>query len=534
MALQVAVITLILLAVMSIIINRQWLPKVSINYISLFVGGLLAAIPLTNRLVGSFEPDAFIGLIVVPLLFFEGQATRMNTVGHHVRLIVGLTVGMVIVCTAVAGIGTAVLTSLSWPLAFVMAAISTPTDATATESVTTGLKLPSQEGRALKLESLFNDASGIVLLNMAVLWYVSGHIAITQTLVDFLYSSVGGVLLGLLSSLLIVYLRQQLLRSQLSLGHTTYNNGTPFLVTYLLTPFVIYYLAEAVGISGIIAVVFAGLVHNAEAERGMLINPRAMYDGYRLIELVSDILNSVVFVVLGIVLVRTLTGTIMLSQTSLLWIGIGGILYVANLLVRYGYYRWRQQATNQAAWIFALGGIHGAVTFALAYTVAASQVSQTDFNLIILSESTLIILSMVVPTVVFRWLLPKQTDNRDQIVLAQTVRRLIVEQAIEFVQSLTISQEFKDAISYDLQSQEGQTTLREFGREWRRMIRHPEYTAEQLAQSVQILCQAFQCEKTVLTRYRDEHPELGTSLFNKLYQEISMAEIVTLEVGNRE
>ena len=146
MALQVAVITLILLAVMSIIINRQWLPKVSINYISLFVGGLLAAIPLTNRLVGSFEPDAFIGLIVVPLLFFEGQATRMNTVGHHVRLIVGLTVGMVIVCTAVAGIGTAVLTSLSWPLALVMAAISTPTDATATESVTTGVKWQSQEG----------------------------------------------------------------------------------------------------------------------------------------------------------------------------------------------------------------------------------------------------------------------------------------------------------------------------------------------------------------------------------------------------
>lgn len=529
---QTAVITLILLAVISIIINRRWLPKISVNYISLVLGGLVAAVPFTNVLIGKFESEVFISLIVVPLLFFEGQFTRMNTVGQHLQLIIGLTVVMVILCMIFAGLGVAILTSLGWPLAFILAAISTPTDATAMESVTSGLKLPPNESRALKLESLFNDASGIVLLNMAILWYVNGYIDYAHTAIEFLYSAIGGVVLGIIVSVLIMYLRQSLLRSRLSFGQTTYNNGTPFLVTYLLTPFLIYYLAEAIGVSGIIAVVFAGLVHNAEAERGALINPRAMYDGYRLIEMVSDILNSVVFVVLGVVLVRTISKPISSGRTSISWIIVGIVLYLANLIVRYVYYRWKQKTDNKSAWIFALGGIHGAVTFALAYTVAASQVNKADFSLVILSESVLIILSMIVPTIVFRRLLPKREENRDMAEQVQMVRNLMIGHAIEFVQEMNINQEFKDAISYDLNSQSGHTTVNDFGHEWQRMLFHSEYTQEQVNQSMDIFYQVFQQERNFLVEYREEHSEFTSDMFNKLYQEIGMSEIVTLEFGN--
>ncbi len=402
MALLISTGVLVVAAMVSIVINRRWLPRLSVNYVSMFIGAGIAVIPFLNGLIEKFNSDIFIGLIVAPLLYFEGQNTRLNLVGRHVREIVSLTVGMVILCAVMAGLGTSLLAGVGLPLAFILAAISTPTDATATESVTMGRVLPQREQTSLKLESLFNDASGIILLNMAILWYVNGYINYSQTLWDFVYAAGGGIAFGGLVSGLIVYIRQLMLRSKLNFINNTYNNGTPLKVIYLMTPFVLYFGAEALGVSGIIAVVFAGLVHNAEGERSALANPQLASDIYQLIGLLSDILNSVVFIVLGIMLLRTALDHSVSYNGSLIWIVIGVILYVANLLARYGYVRLIHHVPNREAWVFALGGIHGAVTFALAFTVAETQVKTTDFNLVLMSESLLIILSLLVPTIVFR------------------------------------------------------------------------------------------------------------------------------------
>ncbi len=355
MALLISTGVLVVAAMVSIVINRRWLPRLSVNYVSMFIGAGIAVIPFLNGLIEKFNSDIFIGLIVAPLLYFEGQNTRLNLVGRHVREIVSLTVGMVILCAVMAGLGTSLLAGVGLPLAFILAAISTPTDATATESVTMGRVLPQREQTSLKLESLFNDASGIILLNMAILWYVNGYINYSQTLWDFVYAAGGGIAFGGLVSGLIVYIRQLMLRSKLNFINNTYNNGTPLKVIYLMTPFVLYFGAEALGVSGIIAVVFAGLVHNAEGERSALANPQLASDIYQLIGLLSDILNSVVFIVLGIMLLRTALDHSVSYNGSLIWIVIGVILYVANLLARYGYVRLIHHVPNREAWVVALG-----------------------------------------------------------------------------------------------------------------------------------------------------------------------------------
>ncbi|WEZ94500.1 cation:proton antiporter [Lactiplantibacillus plantarum] len=326
MALLISTGVLVVAAMVSIVINRRWLPRLSVNYVSMFIGAGIAVIPFLNGLIEKFNSDIFIGLIVAPLLYFEGQNTRLNLVGRHVREIVSLTVGMVILCAVMAGLGTSLLAGVGLPLAFILAAISTPTDATATESVTMGRVLPQREQTSLKLESLFNDASGIILLNMAILWYINGYINYSQTLWDFVYAAGGGIAFGGLVSGLIVYIRQLMLRSKLNFINNTYNNGTPLKVIYLMTPFVLYFGAEALGVSGIIAVVFAGLVHNAEGERSALANPQLASDIYQLIGLLSDILNSVVFIVLGIMLLRTALDHSVSYNGSLIWIVIGVIL----------------------------------------------------------------------------------------------------------------------------------------------------------------------------------------------------------------
>lgn len=531
MTLLISTSILVVAAMVSIVINRRWLPRLSVNYVSMLVGAVIAVIPLLNGLVERFNSEIFIGLIVAPLLYFEGQNTRLNLVGRHAREILSLTVGMVVLCAVVAGIGTQLFAGVGLPLAFILAAISTPTDATATESVTMGRELPRPQQTGLKLESLFNDASGIILLNMATLWYINGYINYYQTLWDFIYSAGGGLLFGGIVSSLIVYIRQSMLRSKLNFINNTYNNGTPLKIIFLMTPFVLYFGAEALGVSGIIAVVSAGLVHNAEGERSSLANPQLASDLHQLIGLLSDILNSVVFIVLGIMLLRTLLDRSVTYNGSLIWVGIGVVLYVANLLARYAYVRLVQRVGNREAWIFALGGIHGAVTFALAFTVAETQVRTADFNLVLMSESLLIILSLIVPTVIFRWLLPKVRIDMDDAARMAVIREQMIEAGIHELWQMPISQEFKDAITFDLRSQNGHTTLRQFLSEWRRMVQHPEYTADQMRELMAIYRQVFQAERNYVEQQYNATAGLSEDSFNQLYREITMAEMVVLEYG---
>lgn len=154
---------------------------------------------------------------------------------------------MIISATVVAALGVYSLgVGISMPLAFILASVSTPTDATATESVVHGLKLPQRISFYLKDESLFNDASGIILLNMAVDWYIHKQLHIGQAILNFLYSAVGGVIIGILLAAILVFLRQFSLRSKY---HLVANVQMPIEVLFFLTPFFIYFLAEEIHVS---------------------------------------------------------------------------------------------------------------------------------------------------------------------------------------------------------------------------------------------------------------------------------------------
>src|SRR5699024_1602393 len=109
-------------------------------------------------------------------------------------------------------------------------------------------------------------------LDMRTLWYVIGYINYGQAMIDFLISAVGGLVVGFLAAWVVVLFRQVLLRS-------SFNSLNAQNLLYLITPFVLYYLAEELHVSGIIAVVCAGLVHNAEAQRSKLLNAPQVHMG---------------------------------------------------------------------------------------------------------------------------------------------------------------------------------------------------------------------------------------------------------------
>lgn len=87
------------------IIQQRFLKRISVNYIAMAIGAAIALVPQTNSLIEDFSSELFMGLIVAPLLFFEGQRTRLYNVLRSWRAIVGLTVIMIILATITAGFG---------------------------------------------------------------------------------------------------------------------------------------------------------------------------------------------------------------------------------------------------------------------------------------------------------------------------------------------------------------------------------------------------------------------------------------------
>lgn len=520
------IVMLILSACFSMIIQNWLLRKISVNYVALGIGILVGLIPQVDTSIFMSRPELFMGMVVAPLLFFEGQNNRLYDIVRSWKSIISITVVMIILTTVVAAFSVQWLFNLSLPLCFILAAISTPTDATATESVTHGLKMPNSVGEYLKNESLFNDASGIILLEMATSWYISKKLELVHTFTSFLYSAGGGIIIGLIIAAFLVLIRQKLLRANFNFVRSSYNPLNAISVLYILTPTLLYYGAESIHVSGIITVVVAGLVHRAEIERSRLTNIYTTYNGFQLSSLITDILNAIVFIVLGLTLVRTGDGRLLPNRIDLaVWIGV--ILYIINVLVRYLYSHFIIKLSNHNAWVFALGGIHGAVTFALAYTLDHTLISNNNFHLILFGEAVLIILSMIVPTLLFRFLLKKEKTDLEQERTITKIKSNMVKYALSELEKIYIPKKFRKQITFDLMAQIDETSMADFLHELRKSIKQPELSNNEREFRDEIYRYAFRLERNYLGQIAQQEQEYRRG-FRTLYRQILLAEVMFL------
>lgn len=111
---------------------------------------------------------------------------------------------------------------------------------------------------------------------------------------------------------------------------------------------------------------------------------------------------------------------------------------------------------------FSLGGIHGAVTFALAYTLSEMSVNIADLHLILISEITLILLSMIVPTILFRFILEPDKPDLDQRKEVDRVRVEMVQYAMEQMNKIYLPKKIKKQLEFDLQGTDESNFNRRF------------------------------------------------------------------------
>lgn len=285
---------LILLMLSAVFISNvisRFIPSIAVPLIQVALG-IILAIPLGDHSM-DLNPELFLLLFMAPLLFNDGANVDKKALWRQRKSIISLSLGLVFLTVGVLGMFIHyLLPTIPYAAAFALAAALAPTDAVAVSALAEKVQIPHKVMHTLEGESLINDASGLVSFQFAVLALVTGTFSLMTASTTFVLLSVGGVLLGaILSSLKIMFMR--LLR-QLGI-----ENETSFMLMEILLPFLIFMVAEAVGVNGILAVVSGGLVHSMSYKR---MNPETAQLNTlskNTWSVITFSLNGLVFVLLG-------------------------------------------------------------------------------------------------------------------------------------------------------------------------------------------------------------------------------------------
>src|SRR2546428_4639712 len=135
--------------------------------ILLVLGGLLLGfVPGLPRIV--LNPELVLVLFLPPLIYSSAWLTSWREFRANLRPILQLSLGLVLATTIVVAVVAHALVGLPWPVAFVLGAVVSPTDAVAASSTAQSIGLPRRLVTVIEGESMVNDATGLVVYRFAV------------------------------------------------------------------------------------------------------------------------------------------------------------------------------------------------------------------------------------------------------------------------------------------------------------------------------------------------------------------------------
>ncbi|MEG0505719.1 MAG: sodium:proton antiporter, partial [Raoultibacter sp.] len=244
---------MILAAVLLSSVIDQLVPKVSSPLIQIGLGVLIALLAVSPIAI-SIDPELFIVLFIVPLIFDESKNIDKAALWKNRRPVISLAIGLVLAAALAVGFYVNwLIPSIPLMAAFALGAALGPTDAIAVSSLSKDINVNRQQRNVLEAESLINDASGIVSFQFAIAAAVTGAFSLFDASTSFLFSFFGGILVGIV----LGYFANFIIRRVRAWG---LENTTFHVLFEVFIPFIVYLVANTLGTSGILAVVAAGLI----------------------------------------------------------------------------------------------------------------------------------------------------------------------------------------------------------------------------------------------------------------------------------
>src|SRR5437867_2746726 len=308
LGLLVAVATLALLA-------RKL--KIAYPILLVFGGLLLGIIPGLPHV--RLNPEFIFLFVLPPLLFPAALFTPWRDFRANLRPILLLAIGLVLFTTVTVGfLAHHFIEDLPLAAGFVLGAIISPPDAIAATAITERLRVPRRIITILDGESLVNDATALVAYRFAVAAVVTGSFSIAHASGRFFIVGLGGILIGLLVGWLSARIQKPI-------------DDPPIEITIsLLTPFAAYLPAEQLGVSGVLAVVTAGLYHGWRIPE--ITTSRTRLQAGPVWEMVEFLLNGFIFILIGLQLPEVLRHLAGRSISQLVWYAV--LISLAVILIR--------------------------------------------------------------------------------------------------------------------------------------------------------------------------------------------------------
>ncbi|CAM3070561.1 cation:proton antiporter [Lentilactobacillus buchneri] len=406
-----AVILLMTLVVFSNVVDH-FVPAVPVSLIQVVLG-LGAA--LMMRVTIPLETDWFLLLFIAPLLFNDGRRFPKQELWKLRGPILANAIVLVFLTTILGGLlFHLIIPTMPFSVSFALAAILSPTDPVAVQSISKRAKLPEGILHIVSGESLINDASGLIAFKYAIAATVTGVFSIKTAAIDFVYISIMGFVSGLVIMGLILMIENWLYRQGI-------NDVIFSTVLQVTTPFVVYLVTEEfLHASGVIAVVAAGIIFHFYGTAPDRSQPELKLVSEKTWDIIIYTLNGIVFLILGIELPLATTNVIQNNKiNTFAALGISFLAWLILLAIRvvwiYAYQavssirsrkiksiQTKQMPTFKAALLAGLSGVRGAVTMAGVLSIPMTIDNGSPFpsrSLALFVAAGVIIISLVVATV---------------------------------------------------------------------------------------------------------------------------------------
>ncbi|MDQ2834819.1 MAG: Na+/H+ antiporter [Acidobacteriota bacterium] len=287
----VILLLLVLVAGFAAMANRL---KVPYPIVLVVAGLVISFIPHMPRV--PLDSNVVFVIFLPPLLYASAWSMSWREFRRNAVVIGLLAFGLVgFTVWGVAEFSDRFITALDWRAGFLLGAVVATTDAIAATSIAKAVGLPRRIVDILEGESLLNDATGLLALEIGLALLLGTEAPTVKSgAVRLLYLVAGGVVIGLIIGAIVGWLERFI------------DDGPVELVVSLVVPYAAYLAGEKAKASGVLAVVVCGIYLSRKSTRFFSPTVRLQVQGAW--QALTFMLNGIVFVLIGLQLPYVLAG----------------------------------------------------------------------------------------------------------------------------------------------------------------------------------------------------------------------------------
>ena len=382
---QLLVLLIIGYIVYTIDIKKNYFP---VPVVLVFIGLGLSFIPYFDGF--RISKEIIFTVFLPAMLFTSAYQFPLKQLRQNIGIIlslstIGLILTVILLGLSIHFVG-GLFTSLTLTASFLLAAILTPTDPVSVTAILKESGGSEQIADVVEGESMINDGTSIVFFTIFLAMYQTGNgFSVGQFISELLLVSMGGVMLGIA----IGWLMSETIRFTADKRYQV--------MLSVIGAYGAFYIGEAIGVSGVLATVAAGIFVAYEMDKDIEEDtlPQSL-DGFW--DIVTPILLAVLFLLIGIRGAEYLT-------FSGWWFAIA--IFLLSVLIRflviavfiYGVPKWRREFKNDLSTITltAWSGIKGAMSVALLLWLEETASGQGE--LLISLAFAVILLSLTIQSI---------------------------------------------------------------------------------------------------------------------------------------